>query len=194
MQSVEENCTHDHSYVENTSVTTIPVIDHSKGAHSYADVVKFGDKHQHKHVGDHSYACTLEESGALHNRNNASIISNPQIEQGDKQDCVIEDDVFHDNLSKNSMASIGHIPGDFNSVNKTIKISTNPSVVLDTDKTNDKHVTQSRPIEPTADQNCVQQLVLADIKNLPSQLTYVDNNPFLSYSVPGDGNCVFFIR
>jgi hypothetical protein len=43
----------------------------------------------------------------------------------------------------------------------------------------------------TANQNCVQQLVLADIKNLPSQLTYVDNNLFLSYSVPGDGNCFF---
>ena len=43
----------------------------------------------------------------------------------------------------------------FNSVNKTIKIPPNPSVVLDTDKTNDKHVTQTRPIEPTADQNCV---------------------------------------
>ena len=26
---------------------------------------------------------------------------------------------------------------------------------------------------------------------MPSQLTYVDNNPFLSYSVPGDGNCFF---
>jgi hypothetical protein len=26
---------------------------------------------------------------------------------------------------------------------------------------------------------------------LPSQLTYVDNNPFLSYSVPGDGNWFF---
>ena len=102
-------------------------------------MVKFGDKHQNKHVGDHSYACTVEESGALHNKNNEkSIISNPQIEQGDKQDCVIEDGVFHDNLSTNSMA-----------------------------------------------------LVLADIKNLPSQLTYVDNNPFLSYSVPGDGNFFF---
>jgi hypothetical protein len=33
-------------------------------------VVKFGDKHQNKHVGDHSYACTVEESGALHNKNN----------------------------------------------------------------------------------------------------------------------------
>jgi hypothetical protein len=66
----EENCTHDHSYVKNTSVTKIPVIVHSKGDHSYADVVKFGDKHQHKHVGDHSYACTVEESGALHNKNN----------------------------------------------------------------------------------------------------------------------------
>jgi hypothetical protein len=44
---------------------------------------------------------------------------------------VIEDGVFHDNLSTNSVAS-----------------------------------------------------ALADIKNLPSQLTYVDNNPFLSYSVP----------
>jgi hypothetical protein len=191
IQSVEENCTHDHSYVKDTSVTTIPVIDHSKGHHSYADVVKLGNKHQHKHVGDHSYACTVEENGALHNKNNeTSIISNPQI---DKQDCVIEDGVFHDNLSKNPMASIDHIPGDFNSVNKTIKIPPNPSVVLDTDKTNDKHVTQTRPIEPTADQNCVQQLVLADIKNMPSQLTYVDNNPFLSYSVPGDGNWVFFI-
>jgi hypothetical protein len=81
----------------------------------------------------------VEESGALHNKNNEnSIIPNPQIEQGDKQDCVIEDGVFHDNLSKNSMA-----------------------------------------------------LVLADIKNLPSQLTYVDNNPILSYSVPGDENCFF---
>jgi len=114
-------------------------------------VVKFGDKHQNKHVGDHSYACTVEESGALHNKNNEkSIIPNPQIEQVDQQDCVIEDGVFHDNLSKNSMAFIGHIPGDFN---KTIKIPTIPSVVLDTDKTNDKHVTQTRPIEPTADQN-----------------------------------------
>jgi hypothetical protein len=44
------------------------------------------DKHQNKHVGDHSYACTVEESGALHNKNNEkSIITNPQIEQGDKQ-------------------------------------------------------------------------------------------------------------
>jgi hypothetical protein len=59
-----------------------------------ADVVKFGDKHKNKHVGDHSYACTVEESGALHNKNNEkSIISNPQIEQGE-QDCVIEDGVF----------------------------------------------------------------------------------------------------
>jgi hypothetical protein len=34
-----------------------------------------------------------------HNKNNeTSIIPNPQIEQGDKQDCVIEDGVFHDNL------------------------------------------------------------------------------------------------
>jgi hypothetical protein len=64
--------------------------DHSKGDHSYTDVVKFGDKHQNKHVGDHSYACTAEESGALHNtNNNKSIIPNPQIEQGDKQDCVL---------------------------------------------------------------------------------------------------------
>ena len=31
-----------------------------------------------------------------------SIIPNPQIEKGDTQDCVIEDVVFHDNLSKNS--------------------------------------------------------------------------------------------
>jgi hypothetical protein len=49
-------------YVKNTSVTKIPAIDHSKakakGDHSYADVVKFGDKHKNKHVGDHSYACT----------------------------------------------------------------------------------------------------------------------------------------
>jgi hypothetical protein len=102
-------------------------------------VVKFGDKQKNKHDEDHSYACTVEESGALHNKNNEkSIISNPQIEQGDKQDCVIEDGVFHDNLSKHSMA-----------------------------------------------------LVLADIKKLPSQLTYVNNNLFLSYSVPGDGNCLF---
>jgi hypothetical protein len=42
---------------------------------------------------------------------------------------VIEDGVFHDNFSKNSMAFIDHIPGDFNSVNKTIKIPTIPSVV-----------------------------------------------------------------
>jgi hypothetical protein len=38
IQSVEENCTHDHSYVKNTPVTKIPVIDHSKGNHSYPDV------------------------------------------------------------------------------------------------------------------------------------------------------------
>jgi hypothetical protein len=43
IQSVEENCTRDHSYLKNTSVTKFPVIDHSKGDHSYADVVKFGD-------------------------------------------------------------------------------------------------------------------------------------------------------
>ena len=68
--------------------------DHSKGDHSYADVVKFGDKHQNKHVGDHSYACTVEESGALQNKNNEkSIIPNTQIEQGDKQDCVIEEKI-----------------------------------------------------------------------------------------------------
>ena len=73
---------------------------------------------------------------------------------------MIEDGVFHDNLSTNSIAFIDHIPGDFNSVNKAFKISTIPSVGLDTDKTNDKHVTQTRPIEPTADQNCVQQLVV----------------------------------
>jgi hypothetical protein len=54
------------------------------------------------------------------------------------------------------MAFIDHIPDDFNSVNKIIQIPTMPSVVLDTDKTNDKHVTQTRPIEPTSDQNCVQ--------------------------------------
>ena len=85
IQSVEENCTHDHSYVKNISVTKIPVIDHSnssKGDHSYADVVKFGDKkHQNKQVGDHSYACThstVEESGVLQNKNNEkSIIPNP---------------------------------------------------------------------------------------------------------------------
>ena len=66
---------------KNTSVTKNPVIDHSKGDHRYADVVKFGDKHKNKHVGDHSYACTVEESGALHNKNNEkSIIPNPQIE------------------------------------------------------------------------------------------------------------------
>jgi hypothetical protein len=46
------------------------LIDHSKatGDHSYADVVKFEDKHQNKHVGDHSYACTVEDSGILHNK------------------------------------------------------------------------------------------------------------------------------
>ena len=75
IQSVEENCTHDHSYyvkntsvaknctdhsyVKHTSVTKIPVIDHSMGDHSYADVVKFGDKHQNKHVRDHSYMHAL---------------------------------------------------------------------------------------------------------------------------------------
>jgi hypothetical protein len=49
----------------------------------------------------------VEESGALHNKNNdKSIIPNPQIEQGDKQDCVIEDGVFHDNLSKNSISQL----------------------------------------------------------------------------------------
>jgi hypothetical protein len=68
--------------------------DHSKGDHSYADVVKFGDKHQNKHVGNHSYACTVEESGALHKQNNEkSTIPNPQIEQGDTQDCVIEEKI-----------------------------------------------------------------------------------------------------
>jgi hypothetical protein len=78
--SVEENCTHNYSYVKNTSVTKIPVIDHSKCDHSYADVVKFGDTHQNNHVGDHSYACTVEESGALHNKNyEKSIIPNPKI-------------------------------------------------------------------------------------------------------------------
>jgi hypothetical protein len=36
----------------------------------------------------------VEESGALHNKNNdKSIIPNPQIEQGDKQDCVIEEKI-----------------------------------------------------------------------------------------------------
>ena len=69
IQSVEENCTHVHAYVKNTSVTNIPVIDHSNGDHSYPDVVKFGDKHQNNHVGNHSYACTVEESGALHKKN-----------------------------------------------------------------------------------------------------------------------------
>jgi hypothetical protein len=37
-------------------------------------VVKFGDKHQNKHVGGHSYAYTVEESGALHNKNNEKSI------------------------------------------------------------------------------------------------------------------------
>jgi hypothetical protein len=37
-------------------------------------VVKFGDKHKNKHVGDHSYACTVEESGALHNKNNEGFL------------------------------------------------------------------------------------------------------------------------
>ena len=68
--------------------------DHSKGDHSYADVVKFEDKHQNKHAGDHSYTCTVEESGALHNKyHEKSIIPNTQIEQGDKQDCVIEEKI-----------------------------------------------------------------------------------------------------
>jgi hypothetical protein len=76
---------------------------------------------------------------ALHNKNNEnSIIPNRQIEQGDKQHCVIEDGFVYDNLSTISMA-----------------------------------------------------LVLADINNLPSQLAYVDNNLFLGYRVPGDGNFVF---
>jgi hypothetical protein len=57
-------------------------------------VVKFEDKHQNKHAGDHSYTCTVEESGALHNKNHEkSIITNTQIEQGDKQDCVIEEKI-----------------------------------------------------------------------------------------------------
>jgi hypothetical protein len=55
------------------------VIDHSKakakGDHSYADMVKFGDKHKNKHVGDHSYACTVEESGALHNKMISTVFS-----------------------------------------------------------------------------------------------------------------------
>ena len=93
-------------------------------------MVKFGDKHQNKHVGDHSYACTVEESGALHNKNNEkSNIPMHQIERGDKEDCVIEDGDFHDNFSENTMAFIDHIPGDFNSVNETIKLATIPSVV-----------------------------------------------------------------
>jgi hypothetical protein len=50
--------------------------------------------------------------------------------------------IVYDDLSKNSMAFIDHIPGDLNSVNKIIKIPTIPSAVLDTDKTNNKHVTQ----------------------------------------------------
>jgi hypothetical protein len=71
IQSVDENCAHDHSYyvkntsvtknctdhsyVKNTAVTKITVIDHSKakakGDHSYADVVKFGDKHKNSMLG-----------------------------------------------------------------------------------------------------------------------------------------------
>jgi hypothetical protein len=36
----------------------------------------------------------VEECGALHNKNNEkSIIPNPQIEQGDKQHCVIEENI-----------------------------------------------------------------------------------------------------
>jgi hypothetical protein len=36
----------------------------------------------------------VEECGALHNKNNEkSIILNPQIEQGDKQDCLIEEKI-----------------------------------------------------------------------------------------------------
>jgi hypothetical protein len=70
-------------------------------------MVTFGDKHQNKHARDHSYAGTVEESGALHNKNNEkSIILNHQIEQGDKRDCVIEDGVFHDNSSTYSMALV----------------------------------------------------------------------------------------
>ena len=137
------------------------------GDHSYADVVKFGDKNQNNHVGDHSYACTMEESGALHNKNNEKInYPHPQIEKGDTQDCVIEDGIFHDNLSKNS------------------------------DRTNDKQNMSSKLVQlnQLLIKIVFKQLVLADIKNLPSQLTYVDNNPFLRYSVPGDGNSVFFIR
>ena len=59
-------------YVSVVAIAHVQTIhsDHSKGDHNYADVVKFGDKHQNKHVGDHSYACTVEESGALHNKNN----------------------------------------------------------------------------------------------------------------------------
>ena len=61
-------------YVSVVAISHVQMIqcDHSKGDHSYdhsyADVVKFGDKHQNKHVADHSYACTMEESGALHNK------------------------------------------------------------------------------------------------------------------------------
>jgi hypothetical protein len=47
------------------------------------------------------YACRIGmiPCGALHYKNNEkSIIPNPQIEEGDKQDCVIEDGVFHDNF------------------------------------------------------------------------------------------------
>ena len=42
IQSVEENCTHDHSYVKNTSVTQIPVIDHSKARQGRIQDFKLG--------------------------------------------------------------------------------------------------------------------------------------------------------
>jgi hypothetical protein len=48
-----------HIRVGKTNCCKLPVIDHSKGDHSYADVVKFWDKYQNKHIGDHSYACTV---------------------------------------------------------------------------------------------------------------------------------------
>ena len=75
--------------------------------------------------------------------------------------------------------------------NKTIKIPTIPSVVLDTDKLTINMSPKLVQLNQLLIKIVSQKLVLPDIKNLPSQLTYVDNNPYLSYSVPGDRNCFF---
>jgi len=44
IQSVEENCTHDHSYVKNISVTKIPVIDHSNSSKIAMHMLNLGIK------------------------------------------------------------------------------------------------------------------------------------------------------